>query len=380
MSPRRQPRRFLSIAHSYCVALNRRLATEIAHQAAGRWEVTVAAPRYMDGDLRTIELEAAPDNSIDVIGVTARFTRLLPLLSYGRELKQLMGRGWDLVHCWEEPYWVAGWQAARWTPKSVPFVFWTFQNVAKRYPVPFSWMEQYCLDRCAGWQASGITVLETQMSRGYGGKPHMVCPLGVDIDHFRPDRDARNQIRRQLGWGAEALVVGFLGRFVADKGLPLLLDALDQTKSRWHALFVGSGPLEMRLRQWARRYGDRARVVVGVRHDQVPAYLNAMDALCAPSQTTSHWREQLGRMLLEGFACGVPVIASDSGEIPHVVGRAGIILPELAPSQWANTIDTVLNDSGCRSELSAAGLDRARTEYAWPIIARRHLSFLEAVA
>ena len=49
-----------------------------------------------------------------------------------------------------------------------------------------------------------------------------------------------------------------------------------------------------------------------------------MDVLCAPSQTTARWREQFGRMLIEAFACGVAVIASTSGEIPHVVGDAGI--------------------------------------------------------
>ena len=63
--------------------------------------------------------------------------------------------------------------------------------------------------------------------------------------------------------------------------------------------------------------------MTGVAHDDVPEYLNAMDLLCAPSQTTARWREQFGRMLIEAMACGVPVVASRSGEIPYVVGDAG---------------------------------------------------------
>jgi glycosyltransferase involved in cell wall biosynthesis len=63
--------------------------------------------------------------------------------------------------------------------------------------------------------------------------------------------------------------------------------------------------------------------IVKVAHDEVPAYLNAMDLLCAPSLTTPSWREQLGRMVVEALACGVPVISSDSGELPFVVADAG---------------------------------------------------------
>ncbi len=72
----------------------------------------------------------------------------------------------------------------------------------------------------------------------------------------------------------------------------------------------------------------RVRVLTGVAHDDVPEHLNAMDLLCAPSQTTTRWREQFGRMLIEAMACGVPVVASRSGEIPHVVGDAGLVVDE----------------------------------------------------
>ena len=60
-----------------------------------------------------------------------------------------------------------------------------------------------------------------------------------------------------------------------------------------------------------------------------------MDLLCAPSRTTPRWREQFGRMLIEAMACGVPVIASPSGEIPYVVGDAGVLVPEGDPDGLA---------------------------------------------
>jgi glycosyltransferase involved in cell wall biosynthesis len=116
-----------------------------------------------------------------------------------------------------------------------------------------------------------------------------------------------------------------------------------------------------------------------VAHDEVPAYLNAMDVLCAPSQTTPRWREQFGRMLIEAMACGVPVLASRSGEIPHVVGDAGILLPEDDEGAWAAAVRRVITEPAVRRDLADRGLRRARLDFAWPVIARRHLEFFDGL-
>ena len=142
-------------------------------------------------------------------------------------------------------------------------------------------------------------------------------------------------------------------------------------------MFVGMGPLEAELRQWAAGFGDRVRIVTGVTHDRVPAYLNAMDVLCAPSQTTPRWREQFGRMLAEAFACGVPVLASNSGEIPYSVGDAGVIVDEHDESQWIAALGSLLESPARRSELVMRGLDRARTLFDWRVVARKHLAFFD---
>src|SRR5207248_3079132 len=109
--------------------------------------------------------------------------------------------------------------------------------------------------------------------------------------------------------------------------------------------------------QWARRHGKRVRVVTGVRHADVPRYLNAMDILCAPSQTTPHWREQFGRMLVEAFACGVPVIGSDSGEIPYVIDKSGLIVAETDEPAWRKALTELVESPTRRRELVARGLD-----------------------
>ena len=126
-------------------------------------------------------------------------------------------------------------------------------------------------------------------------------------------------------------------------------------------------------------YPGRVSIATDVTHDQVPHYLNAMDVLCAPSQTTAGWREQFGRMLIEAMACGVPVLASRSGEIPHVLGDAGILLPEADVEAWATALGRVLADPAERRDLADRGLRRARTEFAWSVVARRHVEFFDGL-
>lgn len=376
----RRIRRLLAIGHSYCVALNRQLPNEMAKVGKSEWTVTTIAPSFFKGDLGPISTAAEPDEACTLQSVTTHLSGKIQFFFYDRKLREILREPWDAVHCWEEPFIIAGGQVAWWTPRQTPFFFWTGQSIAKRYPPPFSRIEQYCVDRCAGWMARGQTGLDALLSKGYGRRPHRAVPLGVDTARFRPDSAVRQCTISRLGWSAAGPpIVGYLGRFVEEKGLKMLTGALDELRSEWRALFVGGGPLELELRKWSGRHGDRVRIATGVQHDAVPAYLNAMDLLCAPSQTRSNWREVFGRMLIEAFACGVPVIASDSGEIPYVVGNAGRIVREGDQTAWIERLGEMLENPVLRAELSHRGLERARTSYSWPVVARHHLEFLEEI-
>ena len=353
----------------------------MARVGGGEWDITAVAPNAFKGDLRPIVLEHLEGEACRLEGVPVHFDQRIHLMLYGRQLASILRSDWDLVHCWEEPYVLAGAQISALTPRNVPYVFWSAQNLNKWYPPPFSWVERFCLDRAAGWLACGQTTLDTLLKReGYQDLPHRVMPLGVDTQAFRPNAAAGEAVLGRLGWSRRrSPVVGYLGRFIADKGVDLLMSVLEQSRASWRALFVGGGPLEPELRSWAERFGDRVRVVTGVEHAQVPDYLNAMDILCAPSQTTPKWREQLGRMVIEAFACGIPVISSDSGELPWVVGNGGVIVSESDQGAWVGALSDLLESPKERERLSAAGLNRARTLYDWPIIAKQHLSFFSEV-
>ncbi len=67
-------------------------------------------------------------------------------------------------------------------------------------------------------------------------------------------------------------------------------------------------------------------------------FMNAIDVFVLPSRTTPRWKEQFGRVIIEAQACGTPVIGSDSGAIPEVVGKGGWIVPERDPPGLANAL------------------------------------------
>jgi glycosyltransferase involved in cell wall biosynthesis len=372
-------RRLITIGHSYVVAENRRLAHEMALAGRGKWNVTAVAPESFRGDLRRIALEPIEGEADSLVPLRVTWDRSAHLMRY-RRLRRVLARGADVVHCWEEPYVAAGMQVAMLKPWRARLVYASFQNVTKRYPPPFAQFEWISLWRAAGWIAFGHTVEETLTRRSrYKAIPHRLIPPGVDVERFRPDPLVCATVRRELGWSEHAKVVGFLGRFVPQKGVPDLCAALDRMQSPWHALFVGGGELLPDLERFADRYQGRVRVVTAVGHSDVPRWLNAMTVLCAPSRTTGKWREQFGRMLIESMSCGVPVVAFDSGEIPHVVGGAGRVVPEGDVTALADALDGLIDDSAAHAALAAAAFDRARTRFAWPIVARQHLDFFDAL-
>jgi glycosyltransferase involved in cell wall biosynthesis len=368
--------RLLSVGHSYVVALNRRLPNEIARVSGGRWEVTVAAPKLVRTDVRKILLERDGREASRLEPFNAYATRYLHVMMFGTRLREIFAEGWDMVHIFQDPYIVPGWQAAHWTPSGTPFVFFTAQNLRKSYPPPFSWMERYCLDRCTGWIGCGDTVIHALLKKGYGAKPYRRIGFGVDIEEFRSDDERRHRVREKLGWGDSVPVVCFLGRLVEQKGLELLMRVLDKVRAPWRALFIGGGPMQKQVEEWAKNYPDKARIV-SVSHGEVPAYLNAADILCAPSQTMKDAREQFGRMIIEGFASGLAVVGSDSGEIPSVIGDAGVVAGEKDEAAWVRALERLLEDRAWREELAKRGRERAVEKFAWPVIARQHIEFFE---
>jgi glycosyltransferase involved in cell wall biosynthesis len=87
-----------------------------------------------------------------------------------------------------------------------------------------------------------------------------------------------------------------------------------------------------------------------------------------------NWKEQFGRVLIEAMACEVPVIGSDSGEIPNVIGPAGLIFPEDDAETLRKHIQSLMDDEKVRDELSKSGLQRVLANYTQEKVADKTVS------
>jgi glycosyltransferase involved in cell wall biosynthesis len=101
----------------------------------------------------------------------------------------------------------------------------------------------------------------------------------------------------------------------------------------------------------------------GVPSDQVPPFLNTLDVVVMPSIEIESWKEQFGRVLVEGMACGVNVVGSDSGEIAHVIGDAGLVFPPGDAAALTGCLRRLRDDPQLRTALREEGLRRAREMY-----------------
>ena len=378
-----QPIRILTIGHSYSIALNRALIREVARDPD--FDVTVVAPRFFHGDLRPVFVEPEPPGStVRLIPLNTRWSRFVHLFAYDHAaLSALMRQSqFDLVHAWQEPYIFAGYQIARALKgSSARFCFRTAQSYVKRYPPPFNYFERAVLARSQAWIAGASLVYQAMLARGFPKEQGQILNLAVDLTQFRPlPTEERWQVQQALN--LKQPVIGFVGRLTKAKGLDVLMQALEQVggQDRWSLLVLGSGEYEDRLRTWAERHAwtDRVKILLA-KHAEVPRYLGAMDLLVAPSQTMKNWREQFGRMIIEAFACGVPVIGSDSGEIPHVVADAGCIVPESDVNLWAQTIHRILHSPEEREELRQRGLARV-SRYSVAGVAQKYRDFYRWLA
>jgi glycosyltransferase involved in cell wall biosynthesis len=106
--------------------------------------------------------------------------------------------------------------------------------------------------------------------------------------------------------------------------------------------------------------------------------MSAFDALVLPSHTAKGWKEQFGRVLVEAMSCGTPPIGSDSGEIPIVIGDAGLVVPEGQAMKFRDAILTLFHDPGLRERLANKGRERVLQSFTHANLASQTVKAYEA--
>jgi glycosyltransferase involved in cell wall biosynthesis len=103
---------------------------------------------------------------------------------------------------------------------------------------------------------------------------------------------------------------------------------------------------------------------------KMPDHYKRLDALVLPSRARPHWKEQFGRVLIEAMACGIPVVGSHSGEIPNVIGQAGLLFPEEDVEALRAHLRDLMVDQRLRRALAHKGRERVLRHYTQKSIAQ----------
>ncbi|NPV46988.1 MAG: glycosyltransferase family 4 protein [Armatimonadetes bacterium] len=356
------------IGHSCVIPPNQAIYAAAASHADLR--LTLIAPARWNSSLHgPVEFRPLPQLAEQALPLPVRFSGDLHLHMYPALEAVLRRLRPDVVFLDEDPHSLVAWQVAR-LQKSLGFrlVIALRQNVYRRYPPPFDWIERDVLRNAHSAAATSQECLDVARRKGYGGEATIVY-YPIDTELFTPP-----EVRQP----ARPFTVGYAGRLVRSKGLDCLIAACQRAQleeSDLRLLIVGDGPERERLRALAGRWLRPGSVTwrPSVRQEEMTRTYHEMDVVVLPSLTTRRWKEQFGRVLGEAMACGVPVLGSSSGFIPELirVTGGGMVFPEGDPQTLARLLIVMAREPLHRRQLGEAGRAGVLAHYSLPVLARR---------
>jgi glycosyltransferase involved in cell wall biosynthesis len=309
--------RLLVVSHPAVVTVNQEVYLELRRRG---WELQIVLPSRWRSEYsgRAMEPQALAGLD-DVLRPTPVALRGLPQRHfYLARPRSLIARARpDVAFLEAEPFSLV---AAQWRrpllAAGVPFGVQCAENIDRRLPAPVRRMRSAVL-RDAAFVA-GRSETAGALARAWGARGEVAF-----APHAVPGWE-RPAVQR-----SERFTVGYAGRLVPSKGLFDLLAAVRMLPEPVELVLIGDGELRGQL-EGQPIPGSRVRVLDGLSHEQMASGYAQMDVLALPSHTTETWKEQFGRVIVEALWCGVPVVGSDSGEIPWLIELTGggLVYPE----------------------------------------------------
>src|SRR5262249_34257885 len=129
-------------------------------------------------------------------------------------------------------------------------LFFSWQNINRSYPPPFSWGERWVLNRVDYALVGTESAADVWRAKGYSGPLAVVPQFGVDTELFTSSAVSREK----------PFTIGYVGRLVEEKGVHLMLEAAACLQGEWRLRIVGSGPMRAELGALAERLGIAERI------------------------------------------------------------------------------------------------------------------------
>ncbi len=354
--------RVVMVSKALVVGAYQRKAEALASRGV---ELTVLVPAYWRDRRGTQMLERAHTRGYTLRTVPLVWNGSYHLHFYPTLPRELARLRPQVVHMDEEPYNLATWLGVRAAQRiGARPLFFTWQNLLRRYPPPFRWFERAVHRACPMAIAGSQAAAQVLAAKGYPGIVRVIPQFGVDPTRFTPAASPPE---------TSPFRIGYAGGLIPEKGVDLLLRACAGLEVDWQLLLAGEGSAARSLQALAQELGisPRVRWLGRLSSLEMPDFYRSLHVLVLPSRPRPNWKEQFGRVLVEAMACGIPVVGSRSGEIPHVIGQAGWTFPDGDPEALRRCLERLAADPTLRERLAQEGRARALAHFTMDQVAER---------
>lgn len=353
------------------------LPLQIAQQSG--WDITVLVPPYWkelwSGGKKL--LEKSKDEMYELVTGKILFAGNLHMAVFYSHLKWLLKNiKPDIIDLEDEPFNLGSFQIIfyrnRYSPNS-KVILHASQHQYKNYPIPFNFIEKYVLKRTEAILARNEMAMEVLRRKGYGGILKKITH-GVNTDAFHPR--GLPELCREINPENKPLV-GYVGALGVHKGLHHLIEAAKGLQCK--LLFVGEGSYKKDLMDLVNQTRVDAQFVPSATHEEIAQFMNCMDIFVLPSITMANWVEKFGRVLIEAMSSGIAVLGSSSGEIPNVIGDAGMVFKEGNVTDLHEKLEYLIRNESKRNELGWKARKQVQQKYSWEHIAGETIQVYQEV-
>jgi alpha-maltose-1-phosphate synthase len=197
---------------------------------------------------------------------------------------------------------------------------------------------------------------------------HRIWP-SLDLSRFEGQRQQPAEFDPEWAEGTPFFVL-YAGRFVREKGIFDLLDAMEPLFRKHHErklmlLYIGSGrEMEMLMQQVRQKnLTDRVKIIRRQHYKAMPEWIRMADLIVLPSRPRPDWREQFGMIAIEGLAAGRPVIASRTPGTGEILGESALFIESGAVEQLRQSIEYVIKSPDEMKSRSEKGRQWAREKF-----------------